>query len=112
MRVLGVRAETLEQYGAVSAECALEMAEGARRVSGSTWAIATTGVAGPDGGTPEKPVGLVYVGIAGPDGVHAERLMLRGDRDWIRTLTCQNALNLLRAAVPRQCREPAPSAPC
>ena len=112
MRVLGVRAETLEQYGAVSAECALEMAEGARRVSGSTWAIATTGVAGPDGGTPEKPVGLVYVGIAGPDGVRAERLMLRGDRDWIRTLTCQNALNLLRAAVPRQCREPAPSAPC
>ena len=100
MRVLGVRAETLEKHGAVSAECALEMAEGARRVSGSTWAIATTGVAGPDGGTPEKPVGLGYVGRAGPDGVHAERLMLRGDRDWIRTLTCQNALNLLRAAVP------------
>ena len=107
MRVLGVRAETLEKHGAVSAECALEMAEGARRVSGSDWAIATTGVAGPDGGTPEKPVGLVYVGIAGPDGAHAERLMLRGDRDWIRTLTCQNALNMLRAAVPpasRQCR--------
>ena len=99
MRVLGVRAETLEQYGAVSAECALEMAEGARRVSGSTWAIATTGVAGPDGGTPEKPVGLVYVGIAGPDGARAERLMLRGDRDWIRTLTCQNAFDLLRLRV-------------
>ena len=96
MRVLGVRAETLEKHGAVSAECALEMAEGARRASGSDWAIATTGVAGPDGGTPEKPVGLVYVGIAGPDGVRAERLMLRGDRDWIRTLTCQNALDLLR----------------
>ena len=100
MRVLGVQAETLEKHGAVSAECALEMAEGARRVSGSDWAIATTGVAGPDGGTPEKPVGLVYVGIAGPDGARAERLMLRGDRDWIRTLTCQNALNMLRAAVP------------
>ena len=55
------------------------MAEGARRVSGSTWAIATTGVVGPDGGTPEKPVGLGYVGIAGPDGVRAERLMLRGE---------------------------------
>ena len=99
MRVLGVRAETLETHGAVSAECALEMAEGARRVSGSDWAIATTGVAGPDGGTPEKPVGLVYVGIAGPDGARAERLMLRGDRDWIRTLTCQNAFDLLRLRV-------------
>lgn len=50
----------------------------------------------PDGGTPEKPVGLVYVGVAGPDGAKAERLMLRGDRDWIRTLACQNAFNLLR----------------
>ena len=72
------------------------MAEGARRASGATWALSTTGVAGPDGGTPEKPVGLVYVGVAGPDGARAERLMLRGDRDWIRTLACQNALNLLR----------------
>ena len=99
MRVLGVRAATLATYGAVSAECAQEMAEGARRVSGSDWAISTTGIAGPDGGTVEKPVGLVYVGIAGPDGVRAERLMLRGDRDWIRTLACQNALNLLRTAV-------------
>ena len=96
MRVLGVRAETLQAHGAVSAECALEMAEGARRASGATWALSTTGVAGPDGGTPEKPVGLVYVGVAGPDGARAERLMLRGDRDWIRTLACQNALNLLR----------------
>ena len=69
--------------------------------------FSVTGVAGPGGGTPEKPVGLVYVGIAGPDGVRAERLMLRGDRDWIRTLTCQNALNLLRC---RQCRRPVPSA--
>ena len=96
MHVLGVRAETLQAHGAVSAECALEMAEGARRASGATWALSTTGVAGPDGGTPEKPVGLVYVGVAGPDGARAERLMLRGDRDWIRTLACQNALNLLR----------------
>ncbi len=96
MRVLGVRAETLAAHGAVSAECALEMAEGARRESGATWALSTTGVAGPDGGTPEKPVGLVYVGVAGPDGAKAERLMLRGDRDWIRTLACQNAFNLLR----------------
>ena len=96
MRVLGVRAETLQAHGAVSAECALEMAEGARRASGATWALSTTGVAGPDGGTPEKPVGLVYVGVAGPDGARAERLTLRGDRDWIRTLACQNALNLLR----------------
>lgn len=95
-RVLGVREDTLRAHGAVSGECALEMALGAREISGADWAVSTTGVAGPDGGTQEKPVGLVFVGVAGPDGARAERLMLRGDRDWIRTLTCQNALNLLR----------------
>ncbi len=95
-RALGVRQETLDAHGAVSAECALEMAEGARRASGATWAVSTTGVAGPDGGTPQKPVGLVFIGVAGPDGASARQLMLRGDREWIRTLACQNALDILR----------------
>ena len=76
-RVLGVRPETLQAHGAVSAECALEMAEGARSISGATWALSTTGV-------------------AGPDGASARQLMLRGDREWIRTLACQNALDILR----------------
>ena len=100
-RVLGVRPETLQAHGAVSAECALEMAEGARSISGATWALSTTGVAGPGGGTPNKPVGLAFVGVAGPSGARAERLSLRGGRDWIRTLTCQNALNLLRLQLMR-----------
>ena len=95
-RMLGVRAETLEKFGAVSEECAREMAEGARSASGATWALSTTGVAGPSGGTAEKPVGLVYVGVAGPTGARAEKFQFRGDRDWVRTLACQNALNLLR----------------
>ena len=110
--LLGVPPKTLQKYGAVSEQTACAMAIGARRAGRADLGVGITGIAGPTGGTAEKPVGLVYVGIAGPDGVRAERLMLRGDRDWIRTLTCQNALNLLRAAVPRQCREPAPSAPC
>lgn len=96
IRVLGVREETLKEYGAVSAQCAKEMAEGAKRISASDYAISVTGIAGPDGGSDEKPVGTVFVGIASPDGANAIRLNLRGDRNWIRTLSCQNALNALR----------------
>ncbi|NLF28805.1 MAG: competence/damage-inducible protein A [Clostridiales bacterium] len=95
-RALGVRRETLAAFGAVSPECAVEMAEGVRKISGAAWALSTTGVAGPSGGTAEKPVGLVYVGVAGPTGARAEKFQFRGDRDWVRTLACQNALNLLR----------------
>lgn len=54
---------------------------------------------GPDGGTPEKPVGLVYVGVASTSGCEAQELHLRGERDWIRELTCVNALNALRLAL-------------
>ena len=96
MRLLGVSEDTLRNYGAVSAQCAKEMAEGARRAAGADCAISTTGIAGPDGGTPEKPVGLVYVGIATPDGCEAVELHLRGDRRWVRELTCVNAFNELR----------------
>lgn len=107
VRLLGVREETLRLHGAVSASCACEMAQGAREKSGADWALSTTGVAGPDGGTPEKPVGLVYVGVAGPDGVRAEKLQLRGDRAWVRTLACQNALNFLRLEMLRAQNSPA-----
>ena len=99
MRLLGVSKDTLRQFGAVSAQCAREMAEGARRAAGADFALSTTGIAGPDGGTPEKPVGLVYVGVASTSGCEAQELHLRGERDWIRELTCVNALNALRLAL-------------
>lgn len=99
MRTLGVREGTLKAFGAVSEPCAREMAEGARSSTGATWALSVTGIAGPDGGTPEKPVGTVYIGLAGPSGASAQRFQFLGDRAWIRTLSCQNALNTLRLAL-------------
>lgn len=101
VRSLGVKEETLSAHGAVSEECAREMAEGARRRAGATWALSVTGVAGPDGGSEEKPVGTVYIGLSGPDGTSAQRFQFVGDRSWNRTLSCQNALNLLRLKLIR-----------
>ena len=81
----------------MSAECALEMAEGARRVSGSDWAIATTGVAGPDGGTPEKPVGLVYLAACSADTVYVQKLVITGrTREVVRLSSTQHALEMVR----------------
>ena len=74
IRVLGVKQETLNKYGAVSEETVREMAEGARSISGATYAIATSGIAGPDGGTEEKPVGTVCIGLAAPQKTLAKRL--------------------------------------
>ena len=96
--LLGVSAELLEEFGAVSDPVAQAMAEGARRVTGSDWSMAVTGVAGPGGGSTEKPVGLVYIAIAGPDGCASQPIRLgesRG-RDWIRTVSVGEALNRLR----------------
>jgi nicotinamide-nucleotide amidase len=96
--VLGVPAELLERHGAVSDAVALAMAQGARQLTGATWVIAVTGIAGPGGDTLEKPVGLVHIAIAGPDGSCSEGVRfgaLRG-RDWIQTLTTGEALNRLR----------------
>lgn len=99
IRVLGVHEETISEHGAVSEQCAIEMAEGARRESGADYALSVTGIAGPDGGSEAKPVGTVFVGIASNHGAYAQKFSLRGDRNWIRTLSCQNALNLLRKAL-------------
>lgn len=95
-KLLGVPAETLERFGAVSRETAAAMAEGARGLAGSTCAISITGVAGPDGGTDEKPVGLVYIGIADAAGTVVTQRRFLGDRQRIRVFTTQHALDLLR----------------
>jgi nicotinamide-nucleotide amidase len=93
---LGVPGELLRERGAVSAEVAAAMAQGARERLGADVAVAVTGVAGPGGGTPEKPVGLVHVHAAGPDGSLAVEFDLRGDRETIRRRATATALHLVR----------------
>ena len=99
IRYCGVRPETLERFGAVSEETAREMAQGLRERSGADIAVATTGIAGPDGGTPEKPVGLVYVACADLHGVSVEKLTLSGSRERIRSLAALRALDMVRRAA-------------
>ena len=102
--MLGVREATLEAFGAVSAQVATEMVLGARRGSRADFAVSVTGVAGPGGGTPTKPVGLVWMGLSGP-GDLTSAVELRWDpswsRDMIRTATVRAALEALigRAAL-------------
>jgi nicotinamide-nucleotide amidase len=99
MAILGVRRETLASDGAVSEACAAEMAAGARERLGTDVAVSTTGIAGPDGGTKEKPVGLVCFGLATPDGVVARTHQLWGTRDWVKLLASQIALDMVRRAA-------------
>ncbi len=89
-RLLGVDADTLKKYGAVSSQTVREMAEGALRASGAQMAVSVSGIAGPGGGTDEKPVGLVYMGFAreGCETV-AEKLMFSGDRQTVRRKTAE-----------------------
>ncbi|KAJ1684542.1 hypothetical protein LUZ63_020297 [Rhynchospora breviuscula] len=94
--LLGVPQHLLESVGAVSAEVAEAMAAGARERVGATYGIGVTGVAGPDGGTPEKPVGLVHVCLVGPSGARPLELQLGGPRDEVRLRTTIAALHLLR----------------
>jgi len=94
--LLGVNEESLLKYGAVSEEVASEMAEGIRSQVGADLAISTTGIAGPGGGTDQKPVGLVYVGLATAKGVQVEKIQLYGEREYVRQLTVQAALNRVR----------------
>ena len=98
-RLLGVRAGTLRKYGAVSAECAREMAAGARKVFGSDYAFSVTGIAGPDGGTGEKPAGLVFFGLAGPRGTAVFRRQFRGLRPFIRECAANFILDELRKII-------------
>lgn len=97
MNVLGVEKDVLEKYGAVSRECAEQMAAGARKVLGTDYAIATTGIAGPDGGTPEKPAGTVWVAVATPEGIVSKKFSFNSTRRNINIERfASNALNLLR----------------
>ena len=96
-RVLGVSSEILNGVGAVSEECARAMAEGALKRSNATYALSTTGVAGPGGGTEKTPVGTVFVALAGHDfETRVLELHLRGDRTRVRSMSCLRAMNLLR----------------
>ncbi len=97
--LLDVPAGMLAQYGAVSEEVAGAMAEGALRALGADVALSVTGVAGPDGGTPEKPVGLVYLGCAGPEGTRVHQGSFPGDRDSVRRYSVTAALHLLRRSL-------------
>ena len=95
-RELGVPRELLESHGAVSAEAAQAMARGARDRLGTDVAVSVTGIAGPNGGTEEKPVGLVFLSAVGPDGEEARRIDLPGDRDMVRGRATAAALHLVR----------------
>lgn len=95
-RLLGVKRETLMQYGAVSAQTAEEMARGAAKAAGADAALSVTGIAGPAGGTPEKPVGLVYVGCYVKGHVRVEEFHFTGNRDKNREFAVARALTLLR----------------
>ena len=97
--LLGVGEDILRDHGAVSEPCARAMAEGARTRARTTYAVAITGVAGPGGGTPEKPVGLVYVAIATPDRTVVRRVSWPGQREQIRAISAMAALDLLRRAL-------------
>ncbi len=92
MRLLGVPGRTLEQHGAVSAETAAAMCEGALRNSKTTVSLSTTGIAGPDGGVPGKPVGTVFFGWACGDTVRTERVQFSGNRHAVRMQTVEHAL--------------------
>ena len=96
---LGVPEDVLNKYGAVSEETAKYMAEGVRRISGTDIGVSITGIAGPTGGTKEKPVGLVYIGLSTKDKTLAVETRLSGDRDKIRELACKNVLNLVRIEI-------------
>jgi nicotinamide-nucleotide amidase len=102
-RTLGVPGELLNSVGAVSTEVAQAMAEGARIRAGTTYALSTTGIAGPDGGTPEKPVGTVFVGLASADGPsQVEKLFFPTDRATFKQMVTEAALDLLRKVISNQ----------
>ena len=100
MEVLGVDREFIIKYGAVSEEVASRMAEGVRRIMRADIGISTTGIAGPDGGTPEKPVGLCYIGISVVDKTEVGRFVFEGNRLQIKESASLKVLEKLLQALP------------
>lgn len=98
--LLSVSKDTLLSVGAVSPECAKQMAEGVRLLLKTDSAVAVTGIAGPDGGTPQKPVGLVYIATATPNRTTVEKNIFSGNRDEVRQATVKKALEMLLDTLP------------
>ncbi len=99
MKYLGVSGETLKTHGAVSAETAAQMAEGMAKQAKASIGVSVTGIAGPDGGTAEKPVGLVYVGVFYEGKTTTKQLHLTGDRDKVRNAAVMEALKAVRERI-------------
>jgi nicotinamide-nucleotide amidase len=97
--LLGVREETLAKHGAVSEVTVREMAEGARLRSNANYAIAVTGIAGPSGGSEEKPVGTVFIALASAGKTDARHFVFQYDRETFKFVTSQTALDLLRREI-------------
>lgn len=101
--LLGVSKETLKLYGAVSEETAKEMVEGTLRVTGADYAVSITGIAGPGGGTEEKPVGLVYIACGNKDEITVKKNLFDGDRQEVRETSTETALQMLKEELLKFC---------
>ena len=97
--ILHVKPETLKKFGAVSRQTAIEMAQGIKQVSGSDLGLAVTGIAGPGGGTPEKPVGLVCICLASDESVVCEEFRFKGKREAIKSQASEAALQMIKKHV-------------
>jgi nicotinamide-nucleotide amidase len=98
-KVLGVDEDIIARHGAVSSECVAAMAEGVRRLTGSDYSVATSGIAGPGGGSAEKPVGLVWIGVSSAKGTETFSMIFKGDRKRNIERFAANALNKLRVKL-------------
>ena len=97
--MLGVDEKIIEEHGAVSSECVAAMAEGVRKLTGSNFSIATSGIAGPGGGSDAKPVGLVWIGVSSQKGTETFSMVFKGDRKRNIERFAANALNILRKTL-------------
>ena len=96
---LGVNEDTIKKYGAVSTQTAIEMAEGVKRIAGTDIGVSITGIAGPEGGTAEKPVGLMYMALAYKGNTVCKKLNLSGDRERIINVASLHVLDLIRRQI-------------
>ncbi len=109
IRMLGVNPEDINQHGAVSSQVVEAMAKGVRNLTGAIYGISTSGIAGPGGGTPEKPVGLIWEGISGPEGTYSRAFKMASDRSGNIERSSFAALNLFRKTLLNQWKLPEPT---